>query len=116
MAPATFTHNMEHKFFLVLFAVNVGAEVPLQLSKRGTTHLVCKEPGNPKHFKAIQWGLPALRQEWLFHVAKTGDASIEGFELPMPAELEGNGKCISCLLSKSLSSHAFLQNSRPLEG
>ncbi|KAJ9115002.1 hypothetical protein QFC22_005330 [Naganishia vaughanmartiniae] len=69
-----------------------GAEVPLELSKRGTTHLVCKEPGNNKHFKALQWGLPALRQDWLFHVAKTGDASTEGFELPIPAQSEGNAR------------------------
>ncbi|KAJ9095602.1 hypothetical protein QFC21_005473 [Naganishia friedmannii] len=69
-----------------------GAEVPLQLSKRGTTYLVCKEPGNPKHFKAIQWGLPAVRQDWLFHVAKTGDASTEGFELPVPSQWQEDGR------------------------
>jgi hypothetical protein len=82
-------------------STNVGAEVPLQLSKSGTTHLVCKEPGNPKHYKAIQWGLPALRQDWLFHVAKTGDASTGGFELPMPAELEETRKCIQVLSTES---------------
>ncbi|KAJ9103366.1 hypothetical protein QFC19_004465 [Naganishia cerealis] len=53
---------------------------------------VCKEAGNPKHIKAVQWGLPVLQQDWLFHVAKTGDASTEGFELPLPAQPEENGR------------------------
>lgn len=69
-----------------------GAEVPLQLSKRGTTHLVCKEGGNTKHFKALAWGIPVLREDWLFHVAKTGDASVEDFILPLPAHAEKNSE------------------------
>lgn len=74
--------------------VRSGAEVPLQLSKKGTTHLVCKEAGNTKHHKAIQWGIPVLRQDWLFHVAKTGDASVENFILPLRSGMEGNGKAV----------------------
>jgi hypothetical protein len=72
--------------------MRAGAEVPLQLSKRGTTHLVCKEAGNNKHLKAVQWGIPVLRQDWLFHVAKTGDASVEDFILPLRSQTEANGK------------------------
>jgi hypothetical protein len=41
--------------------------------RTNTTHLICQEPpSGPKYEKAIEWKIPVVTVEWLYHVAKHG--------------------------------------------
>jgi NAD-dependent DNA ligase len=41
--------------------------------RTNTTHLICKEPpSGAKYEKAMEWNIPVVSVEWLYHVAKHG--------------------------------------------
>ncbi|KZT57908.1 hypothetical protein CALCODRAFT_469090 [Calocera cornea HHB12733] len=53
-------------------ARTLGAQVAVVFSKKSTTHLICAAPSGVKYDHAVQWGIPTLRPDWLYDMARTG--------------------------------------------
>jgi len=53
-------------------ARTLGAQVAIVFSKKSTTHLICTSVSGVKYEHAVQWGIPTLRPEWLYDMARTG--------------------------------------------
>ena len=55
-----------------------------------STHLVLKEASGEKYESALKWGIPAVKDAWLFASAKAHCiAPVDGY-LVKPAEMGGN--------------------------
>ena len=55
----------------------LGLKLAFKLN-RECSHLVCSEPVGLKYDKAVEWGIEAVKDEWLFAVGRSGIA--EGAE------------------------------------
>ncbi|EJU04703.1 hypothetical protein DACRYDRAFT_114056 [Dacryopinax primogenitus] len=59
-------------------ARTLGASVAVVFSKKSTTHLLCPTPAGVKYEHAVRWGMPTLRLEWLYEIARTGTVPDAG--------------------------------------